>query len=537
MPSASEDNKENSTNENPEAQPPEEVNQSEPLQKTPKKRKYIKIIIGLLAVAILAAAAFMVLSKSDEKSDTGQTQKKDIPLLRIGYTSGPLNAFYPGGYSNTSNFLEVNLQAFEGLVRYEDKTKIAPALATGWSNPDSSTWVFNIRPNVKFHTGRTMTAEDVKASLDAAKENEELDLYYSTIESVEVTDNDKVTIKTDGTDPILLNKLNYLFIFDTKSDKKDDPVNGTGPYVVKEGAEPEEAKVALTAYDEYYQGRPSTRELEMSWYEEEGAAVDAFKSGKADIIGSLSPENVKKLDNFEPYLTNPPGTRYISISTNRKNSPVAKKEFRQGLEYLLDKEALVKEDKDGLPANQFIPQDVPGYDPSIKGVSRNVEKAKELFIAAGYPNGATLSVITSSTPVNIEDLQNQLAEGGIKLQIKDIPNFDDFLTQALAGTTDLSIQAYISDFLDGTDFLGILTAADTYKNDEIDGLVEEASESLDSAERLSKLKQASKLASDDVAVLPLHYVQDTYAMNKPYVLKQDTTSTLVEAYFWKAYQN
>ena len=501
-----------------------------------KRSRVIKWLVAIAAVALIAVAAFLVIGQPDKKSEPEQAQKKDIPLLRIGYTSGPLNSFYPGGYSYTSNFLEVNFQTFEGLVRYEEKTKLVPALATGWSNPDSSTWVFSIRPDVKFHTGRTMTADDVKASLEAAKSNPDLDLYSSTIKSVETTGSDKVTITTDGTDPILLNKLNYLFIFDTKSDKTDDPINGTGPYVLKSGTEPEEAKISLTAYDDYYQGRPSTRELELSWYEDQQVAVDDFNNGKLDITGFLDTGFVEKLNKYEPYLPTPLGTRFIRIQTANENSPLAKKEFRQGLQYLLDKPALIKVGGAGLPASQIVPQDIPGHDSSIKEPGKDVTKAKALFTAAGYPNGATLSLISSSSPDPVKEIQRQFAEGGIKIESEDIPDFDAFLAKSESGEVDLTYQAYVSDFLDGTDFLSYLTKDDSYKNTEIDKLVEESNQALDSADRLVKLKQASRLAADDVPVLPLSYLQDTFAMNNTYVLQQDITSSLSGSYFWKTYQ-
>ena len=541
MPPATEENdnqvevKRTEKTENNSESPPDQPQQTE--SPKPKRPKFLKWLVALAVVALIAAAALLAIRSLDNKSeDTDQAQKKDIPSLRIGYTSGPLNSFYPGGYTNSANFMEVNLQIFEGLVRYEDKTKIAPALATGWSNPDSSTWVFNIRPNVKFHTGRTMTSEDVKVSLEAAKTNPDLELYSSTISKIETVDSDKVKITTEGTDPILLNKLNYLFIFDTKSDKKDDPINATGPYVIKPGTEAEEAKVQLAAYDDYYQGRPSTRELELLWYEEQQNAVDDFNGGKLDIVGYLDGPYIEKLNPHEPYVVDPPASRYLRLNTTKPNSPLSKKEFREGLQYLLDKPAIIKTGGSGKPATQIVPQEVPGYDPTIKSPEKDVTKAKALFTAAGYPNGATLSIISSSVPDSIAEIERQFAEGGIKLQVEDIPDFDAFLARVDTGKADLVLQGYSSDFLDGSDFLSELTGYTMYKNEEISKLVDEASQSLDSADRLAKLKQASKLAAEDVAVLPLAYPQDVYGMNKAYILTPDTTSTLVQAYYWKAYQ-
>ena len=46
------------------------------------------------------------------------------------------------------------------------KGRVAPALATSWRpNADATVWTFQIRRGVKFHNGKTLTAQDVVASL------------------------------------------------------------------------------------------------------------------------------------------------------------------------------------------------------------------------------------------------------------------------------------------------------------------------------------------------------------------------------------
>ena len=54
---------------------------------------------------------------------------------------------------------------YEGLVGRDKDYKIVPWLATSWSQPDALTWRFKLRPNVKFHDGTVMTADDVVFSV------------------------------------------------------------------------------------------------------------------------------------------------------------------------------------------------------------------------------------------------------------------------------------------------------------------------------------------------------------------------------------
>ncbi|MDM3803423.1 ABC transporter substrate-binding protein, partial [Proteus mirabilis] len=54
---------------------------------------------------------------------------------------------------------------YEGLVRYDAKLKIEPALATSWETVSDTVWRFHLRKGVKFHNGAGFTADDVLASL------------------------------------------------------------------------------------------------------------------------------------------------------------------------------------------------------------------------------------------------------------------------------------------------------------------------------------------------------------------------------------
>ena len=53
---------------------------------------------------------------------------------------------------------------FDGLTEFDEESQIRPALAATWTNPDERTWVFRMRPDVRFHDGRPLTSEDVVLS-------------------------------------------------------------------------------------------------------------------------------------------------------------------------------------------------------------------------------------------------------------------------------------------------------------------------------------------------------------------------------------
>jgi ABC-type transport system substrate-binding protein len=68
-----------------------------------------------------------------------------------------------------SNFSSVQAydHMYESLTMYDEKTNIVPALAQSWEITNGGkTYTFKLRPNVKFHNGQVMNADDVKYSID-----------------------------------------------------------------------------------------------------------------------------------------------------------------------------------------------------------------------------------------------------------------------------------------------------------------------------------------------------------------------------------
>src|SRR5947199_10858286 len=52
---------------------------------------------------------------------------------------------------------------YDTLTRWDAALKLHPGLATSWKAINDTTWEVRLRPDVKFHDGSPLTAEDVKA--------------------------------------------------------------------------------------------------------------------------------------------------------------------------------------------------------------------------------------------------------------------------------------------------------------------------------------------------------------------------------------
>src|SRR5262245_44207712 len=107
----------------------------------------------------------------------------------------------------SSNFYE---HVYTGLTRFNAKMEIEADLATSWQVQNPTTYVFKLRPNVKFHNGREMTAEDVKYSIDRVRDpkvGSPVRDVYGSVEAVEVVDKSTIRLRLSKPDGSLLSMM------------------------------------------------------------------------------------------------------------------------------------------------------------------------------------------------------------------------------------------------------------------------------------------------------------------------------------------
>src|SRR5688572_33090254 len=114
-----------------------------------------KLILSSVAIVALSVAAPAVAQEGQPGGEIVVTYKDDVATLdpAIGYD-----------WQNWSMIKSL----FDGLMDYEPgTTTLRPDLAESYEiSDDGLTFTFKLRPGVKFHNGREMTAEDVKYSIE-----------------------------------------------------------------------------------------------------------------------------------------------------------------------------------------------------------------------------------------------------------------------------------------------------------------------------------------------------------------------------------
>lgn len=506
-------------------------------QRSASSKKAMILLICLIALS-LGGVGYYLLAKNNTQKSVAVAVKHDIPLITVDSGERGFNSFYPD-IDSSSNFISPNRQIFEGLVRYDKQSKIVPLLGTSWTNPDTSTWDFTLKTGVKFHTGKVMTADDVKASIDAAKDSVFGQEFNTTIKSVTVLSANKIEIKTDGPDPILLNRLTSLWVFDTKSGKKNDPVNGTGPYVVKPGTTPSNDKLELVAFDDYHGGHVYTRGLNFSFIAGDDVASD-FNTGAANFITFAYGGDYTKVTRAHAKQQQQSlAVSHLILNTRRKDSPLAKLKVRQAILVGTDPIALAKvRELAGIPAGQILPPTVPGSIASVKRAATDVSKAKAMLAEAGYPNGFSLTYTFFSVSTSTaNELARQFKEIGITLKLDPQSVTKDLADKVYGGKTDMSFNTVSTDLFDGSDVLSLYLDSPNYTNPKAKSLLAEANKTLDQTARLKLLQQLEQIEIDDVIDIPLYIPAPSFQVYDPsFVVSNDIPGgNEIGVYFWKFY--
>lgn len=511
--------------------------------KVAPKGRTTKIIVAiLLAIVVFTGGYFVwahfIRAKNNPTATNTAVVKKDIPLIRYALVDGPISDIYPSAAPSDGS-LFIDGQVFEGLVAYQDASKIVPLLATSWTNPDDSTWIFTLKSGVKFHTGRTMTATDVKFSIDHYKGVSFNGEFGTTIKSVTVMAPDKVKITTNGPDPILLHRLVYLYVVDSHSTKKEDAINGTGPYTIKAPADKSGKSLDLAAVDNYHGGHVYTKEIKVSLINKETDALPLLKNRQIDLFFSFV--NTSDVDTAKTDGANVTPDKSASVAVlgfNTKIAPLNNLKIRQALSVGLDKAAIFKANLiEGTPLDQFVTQSIPGYDPTLVPKPADITKAKQLVIDSGIKNPTFTVLYSSDLQKAVAEIKRQAALIGITINLSPQTNFDNVVNVVFNGSGQAYYLGYVPDLNDASDTFSSLFQGASYDSKSVDALMTEANKELDGSKRVATLQHIAQTLNADVPAVAIGNRTEFYAAsNANYYLHRDLPTSNIGVYFWKTYQ-
>jgi peptide/nickel transport system substrate-binding protein len=433
---------------------------------------------------------------------------------------------------------------YNALTELDPKVpgKINPLLAESWTiSPDGLVYTFTLRKGVKFSTGREMTSDDVKFSLERLQNLKGNPAFLMDgVKTVEAPDPSTIKFTLAAADASFLSRTSavYMAVIDSqaakaqgatnatdadKTDKAqtwlDDNSLGTGPYILEKWDRNNE--VRLTPNPNYWGTKPAFSSVVVKYVKDATTQSQMLQRGDIDIAMNLDPDTAKSLKGtahvvIESGLS--PTIIYQGMSTKKDVSAVtANQKFRQAVEYALDTNSLTANVLAGnaVTPPSVIPVGHLGYD-SVQPIKRDLAKAKTLLAEAGYANGVKLTANYPNTTlfgvdfnVVMQKIQADLKEAGITLDLAPA-ELSVFLQGYRAGKDAFVIGYQTPDFPDphanawafgGTD--GIFAKRMAYVNPDNDKLLAQGVQATDPEARKAIYGKLLTAIQTDAVFMPL----------------------------------
>jgi peptide/nickel transport system substrate-binding protein len=281
-----------------------------------------------------------------------------------------------------------------------------PQLAVSWSNPDDLTWELKLRQGVRFHNGEPFTAQDVAYTFQAATSDPKsrLSVPKSQIAGVEVVDDYTVRLRTKTVLPAFLDNMANVRIVPASVGRAQgtDALNqspiGTGPYRFREWVKDDH--LTLERFADYWGEPPAIREIAFKPIPDAATRVAALETGQSDLVTALPPLDAQRLAGSRDLaIKRVPSMRTIYIGMNTGtgkaeavDAPLRDLRVRRAVQHAIDYDAIIRDILKGegkRVAGTLVPENA-GFDPNLKGIEYDPERAKQLLAEAGYPDGITV---------------------------------------------------------------------------------------------------------------------------------------------------
>lgn len=327
---------------------------------------------------------------------------------------------------------------FETLTLRDRETREPqPLLATSWTVADDGMSVnLHLRDDVVFHTGRAMTADDVKFTLETAAAPEtaaQTGFIARQFESIDVVSDTELNITFSGPLPGLFDLFEETPIIDqeTYANREDgSQVIGTGLY--KFASWTPGSEIVLERFSDHRDAAEGQVDvINHAIIRDPTAILAALRSRRAQVAFNLVPRIAQTLQRDPSFVIHSGGGAIFPLGLNTTMPPFDNKEVRQAVGYAIDRERINDQVFAGVgtPTAVFFNPAEAGYSEDLADTyAYDPERARSMIEAAGAA-GATIQMIIPAIPPNratAEIVQNNLREVGLNVEVEvlDVPTYD-----------------------------------------------------------------------------------------------------------------
>lgn len=346
--------------------------------------------------------------------------------------------------TENSNSIVALSNVYETLTFYNAQTQgLDPLLATEWStSADGLQWSFTIQPDVTFHTGRTMTAEDVKASIDRTIElGQGASYIWAAVKSIEAPDAETVVFNLRYPAPVdLIASAGYAaYVYDTEAAGgvdlnewfEEGQESGTGPYTLDEWNPGQEVELRLKAYPDYWRGWDGAHYQRVVYrvVPEATTAAQLLRSGQVSFVERMTPQ---LFDTFrdDPNFTTVEASSWQNLLglLNTQSGPLADPIVRQAISYGIDYEGILTALKGAVaPSSGVVPPGLWGHHDDLPIYTHDPQQAEQLLQQAGYgPGGEPMDLTLTYTQGDSDEqlvasiIKSNLAELNVNVDVRGL---------------------------------------------------------------------------------------------------------------------
>jgi ABC-type transport system substrate-binding protein len=392
-----------------------------------------------------AALSALVLAAAPAHADS---------VLRIGMTAAdvPTTTGMPNNGFEGMRFL--GYPVFEGLVlwdlsRTDRLAGLRPGLAERWEQApdDKATWIFHLRPGVRFHDGTAFDADAVVWNLDRyfkpdsphyeppaagiSRARAPLLAGYRKI------DERTVAITSAAPASYFPYMVVYLLFTSPASFEKAGrdwakvaalPAAGTGPFRITQ-VRPREV-VELARNDAYWdrEGLPKVDRVRLMPIPEANARIAALRAGQVDWIEAPAPDGIPSLRQAGFVITTGsyPHVWPWFYNIGAEKSPLKDVRVRQALNYCIDRDGLVTFlNGTAEPAVGWLKAGDPDFGAPQNRYGLDPKKGRALLAEAGY---------TEKNPLALKVMISTSGSG----QMQPLP-MNEFLQENLKQTCNVDV--------------------------------------------------------------------------------------------------
>ena len=423
----------------------------------------------------------------------------------------------------------------------------AGKLAESWEvDKAGTTYRFHLRKGVKSHAGNTLTADDVKWSIDKAIGGKFVAFFLVALLNG-VGDTSKQFKKIDdNTFDIVLNAppppyflpifgLPWVPIYDSKAaaagitakdpfaqDWLNSNVAGFGPYTLQEWVQGQ--RVVLKPHAQYWGGTPNLGLIVEQAVEDSSSRLQLVLSGKADYAEELTAVQLAAVaKNPKTKVTQFASTRGVFLAVPNNVAPYNTAEFRKAMAMAIPYDDIIETVYRGR-AERWKTHIVPWFQGATDEFWKyDTNKEAARAVLSKYGVGIQLSYITGVGPSQELAIliQKGFNDAGLvtSLRAMDLATANTAKATGTIGlwidTTDSpavpSVLYNMQLYYTTTAFQNNLS---NYKNPVIDSLAKTLARNPDPKQQRKIIRIVQKKLMDDMPLIPIAYTGTTAATSK-----------------------